>query len=95
MRSGSPSVVVLHNQTATLQVGDEVPITTRQAQSVINPEAPLVNEIERAPRDGALFRRIQLSRRLVEEITLLAVGAFEARRSPEPGLHDVIVDRKR
>jgi general secretion pathway protein D len=42
----SPSVVVLHNQPATLQVGDEVPFTTRQAQSVINPDAPIVNEIE-------------------------------------------------
>lgn len=41
----SPSVVVLHNQTATLQVGDEVPITTRQATSVINPDSPVVNEI--------------------------------------------------
>lgn len=41
----SPSVVVLHNQSATLQVGDEVPISTRQAQSVVNPDAPLVNEI--------------------------------------------------
>jgi general secretion pathway protein D len=42
----SPSVVVLHNQSATLQVGDEVPIATRQASSVINPDAPLVNEIQ-------------------------------------------------
>jgi general secretion pathway protein D len=42
----SPSVVVLHNQAATLQVGDEVPIATRQASSVTDPDAPLVNEIE-------------------------------------------------
>lgn len=42
----SPSVVVLHNQSATLQVGDEVPITTRQAQSVVNPDSPVVNEIQ-------------------------------------------------
>jgi len=42
----SPSVVVLHNQPATLQVGDEVPITTRQAQSVVNPDSPLINEIQ-------------------------------------------------
>ena len=42
----SPSVVVLHNQQATLQVGDEVPISTRQASSVIDPQAPLVNEIQ-------------------------------------------------
>jgi general secretion pathway protein D len=42
----SPSVVVLHNQPATLQVGDEVPIITRQAQSVVNTEAPLINEVQ-------------------------------------------------
>ena len=42
----SPTVVVLHNQAATLQVGDEVPIATRQVSSVTNPEAPLVNEIQ-------------------------------------------------
>jgi general secretion pathway protein D len=42
----SPSVVVIHNQPATLEVGDEVPIITREAQSVINPDSPTVNEIE-------------------------------------------------
>jgi len=42
----SPTVVVLHNQAATLQVGDEVPIATRQVSSVTNPDAPLVNEIQ-------------------------------------------------
>jgi general secretion pathway protein D len=41
----SPSVVVLHNEAATLQVGDEVPITTRAAQSVQDPDAPLVTEV--------------------------------------------------
>lgn len=42
----SPSLVVLNNQSATLQVGDEVPITTRQATSVTDPLAPVVNTIE-------------------------------------------------
>jgi general secretion pathway protein D len=42
----SPSVVVLHNQTATLQVGDEVPIATRSVVSVIDAQAPIVNEIQ-------------------------------------------------
>lgn len=42
----SPSLVVVENQTATLQVGDEVPITTRQAQSIENGLAPLVNQVE-------------------------------------------------
>jgi general secretion pathway protein D len=42
----SPSLVVIENQTATLQVGDQVPVTTRQAQSVENGLAPLVNQVE-------------------------------------------------
>jgi general secretion pathway protein D len=42
----SPSLVVVENQTATLQVGDQVPVTTRQAQSVENGLAPLVNQVE-------------------------------------------------
>ncbi len=42
----SPSVVVLNNQSATLLVGDEVPIATRAATSVTDPEAPIVNDIE-------------------------------------------------
>ncbi|MFE1597980.1 type II secretion system secretin GspD [Methylobacterium sp. ID0610] len=42
----SPSLVVLENQPATLQVGDSVPITTRQAQSVEIVNAPLINQVE-------------------------------------------------
>ncbi|WP_018261737.1 type II secretion system secretin GspD [Methylobacterium sp. WSM2598] len=42
----SPSLVVLENQPATLQVGDSVPITTRQAQSVDFANAPLINQVE-------------------------------------------------
>lgn len=42
----SPALTVLDNQTATLKVGDQVPIATRSAQSVTNPDAPLVNDIQ-------------------------------------------------
>ncbi len=42
----SPSLMVLNNQTASILVGDEVPIPTRQAISNISPDAPTVNEIE-------------------------------------------------
>lgn len=42
----SPSVVVVNNKQAVLQVGDEVPIATRQATSVTDPEAPIVNNID-------------------------------------------------
>jgi general secretion pathway protein D len=41
----SPSLMVLDNRTATLQVGDEVPIATQQAKGVVAPDAPIVNAI--------------------------------------------------
>jgi general secretion pathway protein D len=41
----SPTLTVLDGQRATLQVGDEVPIVTQQAVSVITPGAPVVNSV--------------------------------------------------
>lgn len=41
----SPTVLVLDHQTATLQVGDEVPVPVSQSQSQIVPNAPLVSTI--------------------------------------------------
>ena len=42
----SPSLVVLDRQPATLQVGDQVPILTRTAQSVTDTQAPVVNNVD-------------------------------------------------
>lgn len=42
----APSIMVLNNQAAHLQVGDEVPIVTQQAQSTINPDSPLVSTLQ-------------------------------------------------
>jgi general secretion pathway protein D len=42
----SPQLLVLNNQTARLQVGDQVPIATQSAVSVTDPDAPVVNSIE-------------------------------------------------
>jgi general secretion pathway protein D len=42
----SPALTVLDNETATLKVGDQVPVATRSAKSVTNPDAPVVNDIE-------------------------------------------------
>ena len=42
----SPSLMVLDNQTATINVGDEIPVPTRQSVSVIDSTAPTVNEIQ-------------------------------------------------
>jgi len=41
----SPTLMVLDNKKATLQVGDEVPIPTQSAVSVLTPGAPIVNSI--------------------------------------------------
>lgn len=42
----SPSVMVLDNQTASFRVGDQVPVVTRTSSSVINPDSPLVSNVE-------------------------------------------------
>jgi general secretion pathway protein D len=42
----APSIMVQNNQTAHLQVGDEVPIVTQTATSVTETNAPLVSSVE-------------------------------------------------
>jgi len=42
----SPNLLVLNNQSARIQVGDQVPIATQSAVSTISPGAPQVNSIE-------------------------------------------------
>jgi general secretion pathway protein D len=42
----SPSLVVMDNQPAVLQVGDEIPVSTRSATLIEAPGAPIVNSIE-------------------------------------------------
>ena len=42
----SPDLLVLNNQSAQLQVGDEVPISTETAQSTLTSGAPIVSSIE-------------------------------------------------
>jgi general secretion pathway protein D len=41
----SPSILVLDNQEARLQIGDEVPIATQQVRDVSDPASPIVNTI--------------------------------------------------
>jgi general secretion pathway protein D len=42
----TPSIVVVDNQSATLMVGDQIPVTTQTAVSVVAAGAPVVNNIE-------------------------------------------------
>ena len=41
----TPSIVVVDNQSATLMVGDQIPVTTQTAVSVVAAGAPVVNNI--------------------------------------------------
>ena len=52
----SPQLMVLDNQTAMLQVGDQVPILIQQSQSTIDPDAPIVNSIQY--RDTGIILRV-------------------------------------
>lgn len=42
----SPSIMVMDNNSALINVGDEIPVPSRQSTSNIDPTAPTVNEIE-------------------------------------------------
>jgi len=42
----SPSIMVLDNKTASINIGDEIPVPTRQSTSNLDPSAPTVNEIQ-------------------------------------------------
>jgi general secretion pathway protein D len=42
----APSLVVLDNQVAILQVGDQIPITTQSATAVTAPGAPIVSSVD-------------------------------------------------
>lgn len=52
----SPNLLVLNNQTARLQVGDQVPIAVQSATGVLTANAPIVNSIEY--RDTGVILRV-------------------------------------
>jgi general secretion pathway protein D len=53
----NPSLVVLDNRVATLQVGDQIPVTTQSAVSVQVATAPIVNNIDY--RNTGIILRVQ------------------------------------
>ncbi len=53
----SPSLVVVENETARFQVGDQIPIVTRTVTSVETANAPVSNEIEY--RDTGIILKIK------------------------------------
>ena len=53
----SPSLLVLDNRQAVLNVGDQVPIVTQSAVNVSDPDAPIVNSVEQ--RDTGVILTIR------------------------------------
>ncbi len=53
----SPTLTVLDNKEAELQIGDQVPIATRSSTSTIDPDAPIVSTIEY--RDTGVIMRVK------------------------------------
>ncbi len=42
----APQLMVIDNQTATIRVGDQIPIVTRSSTSTTDPDAPIVTEVQ-------------------------------------------------
>lgn len=53
----SPSLLVVDNKEATLQIGDQVPIATQQSRDTENPDAPIINTI--SFRDTGIILKIK------------------------------------
>ena len=53
----TPTIMVVDNQEATLQIGDEVPIATQQSISTSDPNAPIVNTI--SFKDTGIILRVK------------------------------------
>jgi len=69
----SPSLMVLDNQTATIYVGDDIPVATRQSVSVITPDAPQINEIE--------FRQTGVTLEVTPRVNNSGLVTMEIRQS--------------
>ena len=93
----SPSVVVQDNSEATLVVGEQVPITTRQAISTDNTNAPFVNSIDYRNTGVILQVRPRIN---VDGVVTLEIGqevsrVNQAATATDPtGLTPTITQRK-
>lgn len=88
----TPSVVVRDNRIANLQVGDEVPITTRQVQGITDPNAPIINNVE--------FRKTGVILRVRPRVTAGGIVNLEIAQeissvaNERPSLTPTIAQRK-
>lgn len=90
----APRLMVLNNQTATLQVGDQVPIVTQQAQSVSSAGAPIVNSIEL--RDTGVILRVTPRVNDSGLVTLdIAQEVSDVARTTTSGINSPTIQQRR
>ena len=88
----SPSLVVLDRQPAVLQVGDQVPILTRTAQSVDNALTPVVNSVDY--RDTGIILNVLPRVNANGVVTLDIEQQISAVTSSDPTLTPTISQRR-
>ena len=82
----SPELMVLNNQTATLQVGDRVPIITEQAVSTQAGDAPIVNSVQYEDT-GVILKvtpRVNRGGMVMMDISQEVSGVSDVSASPVP-----------
>lgn len=90
----APKLVVLNNQTASLQVGDQVPIVTQQVQSVSAPGAPVVNNIEL--RDTGVILRVTPRVNESGTVTLdISQEVSDVARTTTSGINSPTIQQRR
>lgn len=90
----TPRIIAMENETASLQVGDEVPVLTQTAQSVENPNAPIVNQIEY--RDTGVLLRVKPRVNGNGQVVLEVAQEFsEVARTIESGIDSPTIQQRR
>ncbi len=89
-----PKLIVLNNQPATLQVGDQVPIVVQQAQSIAAPGAPVVNTIEL--RDTGVILKVTPRVNDSNTITLdISQEVSDVARTTTSGINSPTIQQRR
>jgi general secretion pathway protein D len=88
----SPALVVLDNQQAVLQVGDQVPIVTRQATDAVTSNTTLVNSVEM--RDTGVILKVTPRVNANGVVNLDVTQEVSAVASNDPNLGPTISQRR-
>lgn len=90
----APSLMVMDNHEAILQIGDQVPVVTQSARSVTDPDSPIVNSVE-LKDTGVIFKvtpRVNDSGRVILEIEQ---EVSSVRRTTTSGIDSPTIEQRK